>query len=448
MRGTVLLVALVVVGLGTLGITAWVAMLHARVGQVGAIEDAAIRRVRHENSRALASEYMFMNVVTGGVGSAQAVDLPNSWGSFGAPAWTGTPFLSNTVGSYNNQFSPAVDSSYESSFDLTLADGVATLPQSFKVRSYLPMLSGDIFTLHRPTLSPSSLVRVRGNIDVYGRAVLWGDLDPAYPGDFDDLEAMRFIRPSNGVTDFAITAPGSGGTVMPDNYPMVPSTYGVVGGAPAYDGRINVVSPGLSNPGNSLMAKAEANSPIYINGSNYRSWSGGVHCNGDGRVYIELDTASLRSVIITNVFRIYLYGQSDAVEQAAAGAMNPVIIVHTRTSPSDRGLYSIRCFDANNRKLTMGIKKEYETVETDMFFYDSFDSPTWRMILAAENVSLRLINLWGGAVNFKGGIQTDSDLRHTGWYSYAGVFNIIPEDEPDLLVPFMVRNGWMESSAQ
>jgi hypothetical protein len=446
-RGTILLVALVVMAMGTLGMTAWVSLLHARMGQVDAIEDAAIRRVTLENSRAVAREHVFKKVVTESSGAAQTISLPGGWGSFTVPAWSGTSLNANTVGDFN-QFSPSTGATYETSHALTLSDGISNLPHSFNVRSHVPMFHGDVFTYHRPTISPSASNRLTGNINVYGRAVLWSDLSSGNPGDYNDLDAQRFVRPDDGVTNFSVADPSSGAAVLPDNYPMVASTNGEVGSAAAYDGRINIVSAGTVNAENSLMAKAEANSPIYVDGSTYRAWSGGVHCNGSGRVYIELDTASLRSVIVSNVFRIYLYGQSNSVEEATAGAMNPVILVHTRSSPTERALYSIRCFDRNSRKLVMGVKKSYESVETNVYFYDSFDNPTWRMILAAENTRLRTINLWGGAVNFKGGIQTDRSIRHTGWYSYAGAFNIVPEDEPELLIPLMSRNAWLESYAQ
>ncbi|MEM7145502.1 MAG: hypothetical protein AAF591_10215 [Verrucomicrobiota bacterium] len=447
-RGTILVVTLVLLGVGALGVTAGVAILHARVGQVGAIEDASVRRVTFENSRAVAREHMYSSVLAGGAGTGQSISLPNSWGGVDMPSWTGNPMQSMTIGSYNNHFGPRVDGMYESQFAVGVGDGITSIPKSYRVLSNYPILMGDIFTLHRPAITPGDLIRVRGNIDVYGRAVLWADLNSSYPGDYDDLNAVQYVRPDDGATPYDVDAPGSGANVMPDNYPMLASTYGVVGASPSYDGKLNVVDPGVANPDNSLMLKAQANSPIYVDGSSYRPWSGGVHCNGNGRVYIELDTASLSSVIVSNVFRIYLYGQSNAVEEAAAGAMNPIMIVHTRNSGAERALYSIRCFDANNRKLVMGVKKNVENVETRMYFYDSFANPTWRTMMFAENTQLRTINLWGGEVNFKGGLHTDSSLRHTGWYSYAGVFNIVPEDEPELFIPLLVRNAWLEGVAQ
>ncbi|MEM8954738.1 MAG: hypothetical protein AAGD22_11345 [Verrucomicrobiota bacterium] len=446
-HGTVLILTLVLLGVGALGVAAGVAILHARVGQVGAIEESSLRRVKFENSRAVVREHMFTSVIAGGSGTVQTLSLPNAWGEVAMPSWSGNPMQATSVGTYNNHFGPQVEGMYEAEFAVGVADGVSSVPQSYRVLSTYPMLRGDIFTLHRPAITPNDLIRVRGNIDVYGRAVLWADLNPNHPSDFNDLDANQFVRPVDGSTSYDIDAPSSGATVMPDNYPMLAATYGAVGASPSYRGELNVVDPGASNPENSLMLKAQSRSPIYIDGSTEREWSGGVHCDGSGRVYIELDTASLSSIIISNVFRIYLYGQDNAAEESAAGAMNPLIIVHTRNA-GERALYSIRCFGANNRKLVMGIKKNVEDEETNLYFYDSFDSPTWRTMLFAENAQLRTVNLWGGAMNFKGGVQTDSSLRHTGWYSDAGVFNIVPEDEPELFIPLMVRNAWLEGSGQ
>ena len=97
-EGTILLVAIIVAGMGAFGIAAWVSLLQSRLGQSEAIEAAAMRRVRMENSRAAAREYVYQNVVTKNSGAQASISLPGGWGGIEADAWTGNPLASTALG--------------------------------------------------------------------------------------------------------------------------------------------------------------------------------------------------------------------------------------------------------------------------------------------------------------------------------------------------------------
>lgn len=437
-NGATLIVALMICAMGALGVTAWVSVLYARNGQVDQVEAAIARRIRAENGRAAAREYFYRNVVTKDSGAAYTEALPDGWGGFTIAAWgVGAP-MASVDPSVINHFSPVSYSTFTQDHSITINNGIADLSHTFRVRSRSPLLGGDLFTLHSPTLTPTETNTVSGNINVFGRAVIWTG-EPT--GNVNDLDAERYISPDVGSATMLLDDT-SGSVNLPDNYPLTATTTNEFGGI-AYAGELNVVDPGVGNEENSLFVNL--GTPVVVDGSVTLTPTNGVSCNGDGRVYIDLDEPALGFVEVRNAFRLYLYGQTTAVEAAAAAGMNPVHIVLVRSDVAQRDLFSLRMFDRNSRPLNIGIKKLVGGAELWFYNYDSDSDPLWRLMLTLENTPARLINMYGGTVTIQGGIRTDRSVRHTGWYTTPGAIDLVTETAPGAMEILDARTAWVES---
>ncbi|MFV1993872.1 MAG: hypothetical protein ACC661_00435 [Verrucomicrobiales bacterium] len=435
-KGSILIAAILICAMGTIGITAWISVITTRSQQVEQIGASVIRRLRAENGRVAAREYFYRNVVTKSSGSAYSESLPDGWGGFSVEAWTGAPMDSTAQGVYNH-FSPVPYFTYSKEFTVSISDGVSNLGHTFRVRSRNPMLGGDLFSMHTPTLSPGATNTLSGNINVHGRALIW----TGEPGsNLAGLDADRYVS-RNVANPTLVLNDTSGSANLPDNYPMTPMTNAEFGGV-TYGGELNVVDGGIGNEENSLAVKM--GTPVVVDGSVELAWTNGVSSNGTGRVYIDLDDPNLGPVLVQDVYRIYLYGQTTAAEAAGAAVLDPVAILLVRSNLAQRDLFSLRMFDGNSRRLHIGVKKTVGGAEVWGFVYDADLNPTWRMMLTLENSSLRLINLYQGSVTIEGGIRTDRSIRHTGWSGGAGSIEITQETDPGNLETLETRNAWLE----
>ncbi len=440
--GSVIIVALMICALGALGLTAWVSVLDARNGQVNTIEAAMVRRISAENGRAAAKEYLYRNVVTKSSGAAYSESLSGGWGSFTLAAWGTEPPMSSTAASAFNHFGPTPYSSYTKDFTITISDGVSNLTNLFRVRSRSPMLGGDLFTLHQPTLTPAATNTITGPFNVLGRAVIWSG-EPT--SNVDDLDAEQYVNPDTAASTLLLGNPG-GGAVRPDNYPLAPATNNESGGA-AYNGTLNVVDGGAGNEENSMLAKMS--SPSVVEGSVVLAPTNGVACDGAGRVDIDLDDPSLPNLEIRDVSEIYFIGQTTPAEDAAAAALPPVTIVSVRTSVAQRELLSVRMFDRNFRRLNLGLKKLVGAQNLVCFFYDADTNPTWRMLLTLENSPTVFQNVYQGVVTIQGGLQSDRSLALVnGLDAFPGSINFENETDPGTLEAIASRTAWIESYRQ
>ena len=437
--GSVIIVALMICAMGALGITAWVSVLDARNGQVNSIEAAIARRISAENGRAAAKEYFYRNVVTKSSGAAYTENLPGGWGSFTVAAWGTEAPMSSSVSSAYNQFGPVPYLSYTKNFTVTISDGVSDLTNQFQVRSRSPMLGGDLFTLHSPTLTPAATNTVSGPFNVLGRAVIWTG-EPSV--NVDDMDAEQYVNPDGAGSTLLLGDP-VGGVVMPDNYPLAPATNNEFGGV-AYNGSLNVVDGGVGNEANSMLAKM--GTPTVVEGSVVLVLTNGVECDGAGRVDIDLDDPNLPNLVIRDAEDIYFAGQTTPAEDAAAAALPPVTIVSVRTTLLQRELLNVRMFDRNFRRLNFGLKKLVGTEPLYCFFYDADTNPTWRMLMTLENTPTVFQNVHEGIVTIQGGLQSDRSLALVnGLDAFPGSINFENETDPGTLEAVASRTAWIES---
>lgn len=438
--GSVIIVSLMICALGALGITAWVSVLDARNGQVNSIEAAIARRISAENGRAAAKEYFYRNVVTKSSGAAYSETLPGGWGSFTVAAWgTEAPMESISDSDYN-QIGPNPYLSYTKDFTVTISDGVSDLTNMMRVRSASPMLMGDLFTLHSPTLTPASTNTISGPFNVLGRAVIWTG-EPTV--NVDDLDAEQYVNPDVAGPTLLLSAPG-GGVVLPDNFPLAPVTNNEFGGT-AYGGSLNVVDGGVGNEENSMLAKLS--SPTIVEGGvEISPASNGVSCDGLGLVTVELENPSLPNLEIRDAYRINLVGQATGAAETAAAALPPVTIVSVRTSVLQQELLSVRMFERNFRRLNLGLKKVVGTQDLYCYFYDDDQDPVWRLLMTVENTPTVFQNVHEYYVTILGGLQTDRSITLiNGLDAFPGSINFEIETDPGSLKGIASRTAWIES---
>ena len=471
-----MLVSLMVMGVCTMGVTAWVAIINGRTGYTESLEEAMNRRVSIENSRALAEEYMY--VVAANLGAGDAVTATVDGGDTAKvqiSGWSGGAFASviqpggiNRSGMANGHlFQDSSYTGYVRYYDIELGNGDHQITRSFQLRSRAPMLAGDLVTLHDPTLTPAgsfnTSVRLTGNVHVYGRTVFWRPdlLDHDAMGRFRSRE-YALMSGAYGDIPIQNLPEGSVGEdrIRASNFPATPITAGPAGGGLGFDGKMSSVKNesstlnslydrlvDRSDPANPVVNAIEANG---LTASNNR----GVVSNGGGTISIDLNNEFLSDVLIQNdTSRIILNGQSmvDDAPFIEAGNRSAILILIIQDDDSERNLDRIELTNRNSRRVVVAIKKTVDSfwdnsaLRTRFRWMDSGDDPSWRLVAIGENSEILFEQEENGSATIYGGVRTDR-----GFYSddsSSKNFFIYPESDPKLLERLLDRNVWLESYA-
>jgi hypothetical protein len=463
-RGGVLAIALISAGFVSVGFAAWVGIIGQRANTGEVEEHAMRRRVAASNSRAVIREYVLERMITSSI-DADGLDFApngmNGWIDASTAAWSGYPMESSTRLAGLNAFSMAFD--YPYSKLITVNAGMKTLrsleagisdadrygsSDSYLrayVRSRSPILGGDLLVVHRSKLDTPVEPALTGNLKVYGRVV------HHVPG----LSASSYTVRSQSIT----TQPGVAVTISPQNLagdPLLPSnlastpvTYGRVGAATDYSGKLNVIDD-AANGGNSLKTRITGiGSTIQNAGSAVHNDSRGYANPGTGIVTITPSTGptvpDLPSVIINDeVSEIIIEGQ---VEPALSYArLRPAMAVTYIQAPASvTKLNTIRLRKQNNRRILLAIKQSGNSAGTavNVIVEDSNPECVWNLVIVAENTPLNF-SLTGGATHLKifGGIQTDAPLTAPGGSS---LLSLHLQADPRGLIRLAPRAAWVET---
>lgn len=236
-RGSVLVICMVLAGLGTIGVAAWVALLDARGNQVEAHISSLQQRVADRNSQALAYRALYANHLPSAstFPSDITYTLPDNLGECTITGYTDVPLQNaSSIRVSNNGGTPV--RSFTTDVTVTLPNGNGTREWQYQLRSFNPILGGDLLTIHPPLSFDSSTPLVAGRLIVEGRALFWDATKDDFAGGF---RASEVVLPNDilGSTSFANAA---GSAILPSNYPIPKQTTGLAGASSPYEGKIDV----------------------------------------------------------------------------------------------------------------------------------------------------------------------------------------------------------------
>ncbi|MFT4546743.1 MAG: hypothetical protein ACI9MB_000687 [Verrucomicrobiales bacterium] len=469
--GSAMLVALMLMAASTIGIAAWVSLVNARTIYSAATEDSMRRRVALENSRELAEEYLYR---VGATHSSWDMNNPATDESSAAtpynpggandpnPAfdpsqpdivervqidsWLEAPLQTNFADGRANRFSYSNGKSYSKTFRIKLGTGENLIERDFFLRSRSPILSGDLLTLNRPTITPGNF-RFGGNILVNGRTVLWRpDMIGQTPSDqrfrTKAYAVMSSLYGTHSIEDT------SNAVLRPSNFPFKPVSSGQNASSLGFDGRSSLVV-NETNDVNSLHLRYP-NNDVTANGRTAIDQLG-VTGTGSGTLTIDLSNAYLKKVHIKNdTTKVRLIGQTTDADYLAAADLTALVIVLEQEAGSGDNLATVELYGSNNRRLVVGAKKEIASDQStsrlrlNIRWMDSLPSTSWRLILLGENTELKLQHkVSGSQVTIYGGLMSDRGI----WCHNNSDRRFLLEPEPDAkdLPNLVPRNVWLES---
>ena len=239
-QGSVLVVALVISAIGTIGVLATVSIIGVRALQAEAELGGVDRRIKFTNSRALAREVMFRNYLPADatLATETTFSIPGDWGSVTIADFT-EPALEFAAGVRTHPTGAAPLRSFSQDVNMTLNDGGFDHAMLCQMRSYNPVLSGDLLSMHPTDQVANETVRITGDLKVNGRAVFW--------------EANYLQSPPSTMRSNEVIVPATNGPalvledidenpVKPSNYIGYSQTVGTVSGGNNYAGKLDIVN--------------------------------------------------------------------------------------------------------------------------------------------------------------------------------------------------------------
>ena len=242
-RGSVLIVALVICAVATFGVLATVSIIGARSHQSEAELAGLDRRLKFRNSKALAKEAIYRNYLPEEttLSSAKEYVLSGGWGKAEIGTFDEAPFIySDSV-----RIHPTGASSYRAfstDVEVKLDDGGFYHTTQFQLRSYNPILGGDLLSIHPTVETAAENVQVIGDLNVNGRAVFW---EGNYSSNTLGVQAEEMTVPLTNGPNVSFQNPGNG-NIKPSNYPDYGLTAGKVAGGNHYLGRLDIVNNSIS----------------------------------------------------------------------------------------------------------------------------------------------------------------------------------------------------------
>ena len=392
-----MVIALMVLAAGTVGISAWVALITARSAYAEAQELSIQRRVILGNSRAMAREYILRNVLTE-FPTASSVDLSvadttapySDWGNFTLGAVSTAPLASTQLTAGINRFSPANNNfGYYVPLDVDLSDGVGSITSRFYAKSRSLNLSGTPLLVTAPAGAPNYTIRVApDSADYLAIDGASHYAAPTSPHVYRNLTTTYSTRDVGPDVSFVPSAPG-GGLAILGNFPSVPMTSGKSGTDLGYTGVSDVIDNAL-NP-QSLKARILASDFISVqtvNDNNQTDQRGVSWVDGD-TIEIDLNEITLNNVYVEEgVTTIIFRGQETAREIIDAKSYPATMIVVSQASTA---LSKVEFYGQNFRRLFVGIKNPtYSYLNWHWMEADEVAAPAdyleFRLLLTVENV--------------------------------------------------------------
>jgi hypothetical protein len=461
-------------------LSAWVTLMSTRSAQVSFMDLAVQRRLAVESSRQFAWQCALekgfepgSSLLTNQSGILGAnfggVSTDDGWAALNIFTSTRTPGAMTTVFPYNYTGLRPM-SAYLTTEHLnrpsTLA-GVDDFKSYLFMKTYPPVLAGDLFTYFRKPSGPAytsvqievvnsgsstALWVVNGRTVIRDNASFFARTTPS-PMQLPFFTRSLYVQSHdtfNARDILGTTTDSSGSTVklLPSNLSAAPTTTGPVSAdaTDRFKGVLNVVKNDL-NTDNSLWhfmdrEKAAARSgfamlDVYSKSASATGPYWMVDYTGNSgdmppqppfdykrdyirTLYIQLNHPNLPHLRITNpVDQIVFYGQTNESDFVAAGKMSPIVIsiVQADTTP----LTNIAFIGDNNRRFVLGVKVN-QPITRGLYLNWAGTPRTgsthdWRMVYINEGqlTMLKLPTSISTNVRWIGGVMTNWTIkRHIG----------------------------------
>jgi len=406
-RGALMAVALLLMLVSGLFISAWVTLMSTRATQVSYLESTVQRRISVENSRQFAWQCALdkafdpdadlASAQSGTLGgSAGGVSTHDGWTDLNIYKSTKTPGAMTTVYPYNyTGMRPML--SYLSTEQLkrpSALTGVDDFNSYLFLKTYPPVLGGDIFISYRKPDSAITEIDIHQNTTshnahwvVEGRTVirrpesLFARTTPS-PLQLPFRTRALYIQSHDPYNSRSVLGTDTNGAkLLPSNLPSLPSTSGPVSttAGDRFEGYLNVIRND-NNPDNSLWhfmereqtagrstyvtldvftVSATTTGPYWMEEQSdptYKppNWPSGYPPKLRVLV-IQLDDASLPHMRIHGIVdQIIFKGQTSSGQFTAAGMMAPVIFAIVPMNSTGPSVRDIRFERENNRRIVIG----------------------------------------------------------------------------------------------
>lgn len=463
--GGTMLMALVTVAAGSIGLTAWLGVLTTRTHYAESMEETITRRVVLANSRAMAQEYVFRNVLTEASGPAASHAVTDStdpdmvWGSFTMAEFSQAPLTSTTLTAGFNRFSPSQNNyGYFVPLEITVSDGEQDVPGRFYAKSRSPLLAGDVLTVSRSAAAPDHVIEIAADgpsrIDVDGRSFYQHPMNTHKYGNTTKVYTTRDVGAS---VLFAPSTP-QGSPAPMSNFPSPPMTSGRtdVGNTVAalgFDGRVSVIDNALHPE--SLKARVLSDRYLThqrVNGTTNFSRQG-VSGSGNGVVDVNLNDPTLNNIFVeAGVTTINIYGQQTESELAAANSLPAIMLV---VSQGATNLATVNFYHQSRRRLFVAIKNpSYATTTWNwMAANQASGVPTrleYRLLLTTENTFVDFSFPGNVAdVHIYGGVRNDRKIIAGGetekMYIHPELINPGSSNTAAFAERYADRVAWLET---
>ena len=501
--------------------TAWVSLLTARGTQVSYMETILKRRISVENSRQFAWECALEKAfdpgsnltssISGTLGASfGGLSSHDGWSALNIYTSTFTPGAMPTVFPYNYTGMRPM-SSYLSREQLKRPASLTAVDDFdayLFLKTYSPVLAGDLFTYYRKpdggsynsrqievvsTAVSNTLWVVAGRTVIRDNASFFARTTPS-PMQLPFYTRSLYIQSHDAYNSRAIlgTTTNDSGTairLLPSNIPAVPSTTGPVSTDTddRFAGYLNVVNNSL-NPDNSLwhfMQREQlagrgsfveidvfsrtgtSASPYWMEDHTgnpddmplFPSFDYSLSRNYIRTLYIRLDHPNLPHFRISgnSVDQIVLLGQTSAATLESAGAMRPIMIAIDKDE--SRPLNDITLVDDNNRRIVVGLKVARPSNRGLYMNWlrstTSIASHDWRMVFINEGqlVTLKLPSSLSQSVRWIGGVMTNWSFKRyfADGTNHSRLTFVSDASVPTLpaagptLASLLPRDAWLES---
>ena len=278
-RGSILIVCLVLAAVGTLGVAAWISLLDAR----GHLAEQSItgmdRRVRYRNGKIMAYQTMLTRHLHASTvpTSLETYSLPLNWGNITVNSYSELP-LSTITATRTSKTGARPFTAFTSDVSVGISDGLLLHPWEFRLKSYNPILGGELFTMLPTSEVVNELPVATGTINVKGRAVFWGT---GYQTVQLSVKAEQFLVPDTSFPALSYKDPNDN-TILPTNHPFVRQTSGYVGTVGNYNGQASVVAD-PANTHNTYISRIPTITSFATIDGTYATLVGNAKfANGDG----------------------------------------------------------------------------------------------------------------------------------------------------------------------
>lgn len=164
------------------------------------------------------------------------------------------------------------------------------------------------------------------------------------------------------------------------------------------------------------------------------------HSNGRGSLQVFLDHPDLHHIVVEDLSRLRLVGQSDSGAASAAVSQSPIVLVVDNRA--GRSLERIELFHENHRPLILVLASARALpMETVVQFRGAFPFPEWRSIVELQGTGLAFDLSAIADAKLLGGIRGNHRLSVE-----HGTLTLEMDPETYRLAPLLSREAWIETN--